>query len=182
MARRDSALPAMCGATKSERRLLARLPDEPRALLYQQIELLALRERRALRALSALEKATRGAPEALEEHAQKEARVCGKAAVDSEQTSLEHTTRRSSAFSARQELDAQLGRLNEQKLKAIELLARLDERQGDQSGGVRLSICIPDNGRARVEPEPERAALADASTTALPECDMAARAADAEPG
>ena len=147
MAGDNNTLLKLCGATRTERDRLAHLPTEPRALLRQQIELLALRERRAMRAMAALKRLCRNSVGALEEHTQKDSRTCGKAAADSEQTVSEHI------FDARQELEAQLNKLNEQKLKAIELLARLDERQGEQQPGVRFSICIPDNGRARVEPE-----------------------------
>ncbi len=153
MAGDNNTLLKLCGATRTERDRLAHLPTEPRALLRQQIELLALRERRAMRAMAALKRLCRNSVGALEEHTQKDSRTCGKAAADSEQTVSEHSTRRRSIFDARQELEAQLNKLNEQKLKAIELLARLDERQSEQQPGVRFSICIPDNGRARVEPE-----------------------------
>lgn len=155
-----NALLALCGAGKVERRLLARLPQEPGELARQQIALLALRERRTLRAMAALEREfMRGG--ALEEHAAKDVRTCGKAAADSEQTVSEHTVRRRAAFDALGELDARLHKLGEQKLKAIELLSRLDERPDEGRPGVHFSICIPDNGRARLEPEGAPAAALD---------------------
>lgn len=177
----ENALLALCGATRPEQKKLARLPEDPRALLCQQISLLTLRERRAMRAMTALEHTDRSATGALEEHSTKESRTCGKAAADSEQTVNEHSTRQRSTFDARQELDAQLNKLNEQKLKAIELLARLDERQGTQQSGVRFSICIPDNGRARVEPETEPALTdVDEADVTVKQFALAGKLPDAE--
>lgn len=146
-------LMALCGATKAERAMLLDMPDDSRELLCQQIKLLALRERRAMLELKAL--VARGNADAahpMEDVVLKDARVCGRAAADSEQTSSEQTIKRRSAFELLQELDAQLHRLNEQKLRAIDLLARLDERCPQEANNVKFDICIPDNGRGRAEP------------------------------
>ncbi len=141
-----SELAANCGASRAEREWLERLPEGAGALMREQIGLIALRQRRAMKELKALE----GAAGQLDESTEKHSNVGGKAGVDSEQSAHERIVKRRAAFDARQEVEARLSKLGEQMLKAIEMLGAVEGEMPRQDA-AHTCIVIPDNGRGGKE-------------------------------
>lgn len=141
------------GATPKERKLLRDRPTDLRGMLMMQVDIATLREMRLMREIAGLarEDDSPDAMRPLEELTIKDGAARGKAAQDSEQTSSEQVTKRRSAFEARQQLEGQLHRLHELKLKTLEALAKSEGDAPPAEDGVRLEICLPDNGRGRAD-------------------------------
>ena len=141
-----SELAANCGANRAEREWLDRLPEDARALVREQIGLIALRQRRAMKELKQLG----DADDQLGESTEKYSNVGGKAGVDSEQSAHERVVKRRAAFDARQEVEPRLSKLGEQMLKAIEQLIALEGGTPGQDA-AHTCIVIPDNGRGEMD-------------------------------
>lgn len=149
----QEGLAGLCGASRAECEHIRALPGDARGMLGEQLALMALRQRRAMLELKALERAQGGA-DMLEESSEKDACVGGKAGPDSEQNTSEKVVKRRAPFDARQEIEARLNKLGDQMLKAIELMGAFEERgSAGGSDDARTCILIPDNGRAREESE-----------------------------